>query len=132
MSVRLQGAIKWGMASGARKTTSRRRDPILSRLREARMATPTPEYAPRRPGIFVLLFWSALAAALATWAFDLFGDGQRFGVLPVPVTAIALEISWLLLPWDPRTGTRRKALALSFFAATFALSQTTGSAVASG
>jgi len=82
--------------------------------------------ASRRPGIFVLLFWSALAAALATWAFDLFGEGRRFGLVPVSVAAVALIAAWLLLPWDPRTDARRKLLALSFFvAAAFALPQTT-------
>ena len=82
--------------------------------------------ASRRPGIFVLLFWSALAAALATWAFDLLGEGRRFGLVPVSVAAVALIAAWLLLPWDPRTDARRKLLALSFFvAAAFALPQTT-------
>jgi signal transduction histidine kinase len=114
------------MASGTHKTTPRER--IRAWLREARAAAPLPESigAPQRPGIFVLLFWSALAAALTTWAFDLFGEGRRFGLVPVSMTAAVLIVAWLLLPWDPRTDTRRKLLALSFFlAAAFALCQTT-------
>ena len=82
--------------------------------------------ASRRPGIFVILFWSALAAALATWAFDLFGEGRRFGLVPVSVTAVVVIMAWLLLPWDPRTDAHRKLLAISFFvAAAFALCQMT-------
>ena len=104
------------------------KDRIRAWLREARAAAPLPESigAPRRPGIFVLLFWGALAAALATWAFDLFGEGRRFGLVPVSVAAAVLMVAWLLLPWDPRTDARRKLLALSFFVvAAFALCQTT-------
>src|SRR5215217_5401394 len=115
------------MASEAHKTAPHR-DRIWAWLREARAMAPLPESigASPRPGIFVLLFWSALAAALATWAFDLFGEGRRFGLVPVSVAAVALIAAWLLLPWDPRTDARRKLLALSFFvAAAFALCQTT-------
>jgi len=47
-------------------------------------------------------------------------------LVPVSVAAVILIVSWLLLPWDPRTDARRKLLALSFFvAAAFALCQTT-------
>jgi signal transduction histidine kinase len=115
------------MVSGGSKKTSNR-DRIRAWLREPRAAAPlSKSLGPsRRPGIFVLLFWSALAAALATWAFDLFGEGRRFGLVPVAVTAVVLVAAWLLLPWDPRTGARRKLLGLSFFvAAAFALGQTT-------
>jgi signal transduction histidine kinase len=115
------------MVSGGSKKVSNK-DRIRAWLRDARAAAPLPERigASRRPGIFVLLFWSALAAALATWAFDLFGEGRRFGLVPVSVAAVILIVSWLLLPWDPRTDARRKLLALSFFvAAAFALCQTT-------
>jgi signal transduction histidine kinase len=115
------------MASGMHKTTSNR-DRIRAWLREARVAAPLPQSvgASRRPGIFVLLFWSALAGALATWAFDLLDEGRRFGLVTVTVAAVALIAAWLLLPWDPRTATRRKLVALCFFvAAVFALCQTT-------
>jgi signal transduction histidine kinase len=115
------------MVSGGSKKVSNK-DRIRAWLRDARAAAPLPERigASRRPGIFVLLFWSALAAALATWAFDLFGEGRRFGLVPVSVAAVILIVSWLLLPWDPRTDARRKLLALSFFvAAAFALCQAT-------
>src|SRR3712207_7881833 len=72
------------MVSGGSKKVSNK-DRIRAWLREARAAAPLPESigAPRRPGIFVLLFWGALAAALATWAFDLFGEGRRFGLVSV-------------------------------------------------
>src|ERR687897_2806146 len=115
------------MASGTHKTAPTR-DGIRAWLGEARVAAPLPQSigASRRPGIFVLLFWSALAGALATWAFDLLDEGRRFGLVPVSVAAVALIAAWLLLPWDPRTDARRKLLALSFFvAAAFALPQTT-------
>src|SRR5918993_5813733 len=104
------------MVSGGSKKMSNR-DRIRARLREARAAAPLWKSlgTSRRPGIFVLLFWSALAAALATWAFDLFGEGRRFGLVPVSVAAVALIAAWLLLPWDPRTDARHKLLALSFF-----------------
>ncbi len=87
------------MASGMHKTTSNR-DRIRAWLREGRAAAPLPEGigASRRPGIFVLLFWSALVSALATWAFDLFGEGRRFGLVPVSVATMALMAAWLLLP----------------------------------
>jgi signal transduction histidine kinase len=120
-------AVKWGMVSGRSKKASNK-DGIRALLREARAAAPLPERigASRRPGIFVLLFWSALAAALATWAFDLFGEGRRFGLVPVAVAALAMIVAWELLLWNPRTDARRKLLALSFFVATaFALCQTT-------
>src|SRR5918998_627336 len=115
------------MAFGTHKTTPNR-DHIRDRLREVKAAIPLPESpgTARRPGIFVLLFWSALAAALLTWTFDLFGEGRRFGLVPVAVATAALVAAWLLLPWDPRTGVRRKMAALCFFvAAAFALCQTT-------
>jgi len=115
------------MVSGGSKKASNR-DPIRAWLREARAAAPLSKSlgASRRPGIFVLLFWSALAAALATWAFDLFGEGRRFGPVPVTAAAVALAAAWLLLPWDPRTATRRKLLSFCFFvSAAFALCQTT-------
>src|SRR5215217_2815430 len=115
------------MASEAHKTAPNR-DRIWAWLREARALAPLPESigASPRPGIFVLLFWSALAAALATWAFDLFGEGRRVGLVPVSVAAVVLIVAWLLLPWAPRTDARRKLLSLSFFvAAVFALCQMT-------
>jgi signal transduction histidine kinase len=115
------------MSSGTQEAAPHR-DRIRAWLRESRAAATLPLSigASRRPGIFVLLFWSALAAALTTWAFDLFGEGRRFGLVPVSVTAAVLIAAWLLLPWDPRTDTRRKLLALSFFvAAAFGLCQTT-------
>jgi signal transduction histidine kinase len=114
------------VSRGSKKVSNR--DRIRAWLREARAAAPLPESigASRLPGVFVLLFWSALAAALATWTFDLFGEGRHFGLVPVLVAAVVLIVAWLLLPWDPRTDARRKLLALAFFvAAAFALCQAT-------
>ena len=120
-------AVKWGMASGAQRT-----DPNGNRvrawLREVRSAIDFSQIpgTPRRPGIFVLLFWSAVAVALLTWTFDFFGEGRRFGIVPVLAATVVLIAAWLALPWDPRTGGRRKILALAFFvAAAFAFCQTT-------
>lgn len=108
--------------------TAPKRHSIWDWLGEVRAASRLPEGVdtPRRPGIFVLLFWSALAVALLIWAFDLFDEGRRFGPVPVSVAAVTLISAWLLLPWDPRTGISRKLLGFSFFAAAaFALGQTT-------
>jgi signal transduction histidine kinase len=115
------------MASGTHKTAPSR-DRIRAWLREARVAAPLTQSigASRRPGIFVLLFWCTLAGALATWAFDLLDEGRRFGLETVTVAAVALIAAWLLLPWDPRSATRRKLVALLFFVASvFALCQMT-------
>ena len=80
----------------------------------------------RRPGIFVLLFWSTLTAALLTWTFDPLGDGPRFGPGAVGAAALALVAAWLALPWDRRSGGRHKLLAFSaFVGAAFALCHTT-------
>ncbi len=101
---------------------------IRARLRQARAAVTGAEGpgTARRPGIFVLLFWSALAAALLTWTFDLLGEGRRVGVVPVSAATVVLVAAWLALSWDPRTGGRRKLLALAFFiGAVFAFCQTT-------
>jgi signal transduction histidine kinase len=82
--------------------------------------------AVRRPGIFVLLFWSALAAALLTWTFDPLGDGRRFGPVPAAAATLALVAAWLALSWDPRGGGRSGRLALAgFVAAVFAFCQAT-------
>jgi signal transduction histidine kinase len=80
----------------------------------------------RRPGIFVLLFWSALTAALLTRIFDPLGEGPRFGPWAVGAAALALVAAWLALPWDRRSDARHKLLALGgFVGAAFALCHTT-------
>jgi signal transduction histidine kinase len=99
-----------------------------ARLRRWRAAVPLPETrgVARRPGVFVLLFWSALAAALLTRMFDPLGEGPRFGPGAVGAAALALVTAWLALPWDRRSGAGHKLLALgAFVSAAFALCHTT-------
>jgi signal transduction histidine kinase len=126
MNIHTNG-VKWDMASETHKTIPNRHR-VRAWLRDARAAVPLPESpgTARRPGIFVLLFWSAVTAALLVWVFDLFGEGRRLGILPVSVATAILVAAWMLLPWDPRATMRRKLLGLSFFAfAVFVLCQTT-------
>lgn len=81
-----------------------------------------------RPGIFALLFWSAMAATCASPVLNLFGESQSFGLLPAALAAVLLSAVWLALPWDPRVRPRRKLLAPAFLVAVFILGHVTGPA----
>lgn len=82
----------------------------------------------RRPGIFALLFWSAMVATCASPLLDLFGESQSFGLLPAVLAAGLLSAVWLALPWDPRASSLRKILAPAFLIAVFVLGHLTGPA----
>jgi signal transduction histidine kinase len=100
---------------------------VATRLRRGQTsASPSGADSVRRPGIFTLLFWTALVAALVTWNYNLLDEVRGYGPVPV-ASAVAVTIAaWSWLPWDPRTTGPRRLLALPLFAAAvFALCQTT-------
>lgn len=75
----------------------------------------------RRPAIFSLWFWSALAASYVIWAGDLADVGRGLGLVPGTLAAVVLAAVWLVLPWDPRASRRRKLAAPAFLVAVFAM-----------
>jgi signal transduction histidine kinase len=100
---------------------------VATRLRRGQTsASPDGPDSVRRPGIFVLLFWTALVAAVVTWNYDLLDEVRRYGPLPVASAAVVTIAAWSWLPWDPRTTGPRRLLALPLFAAAvFVLCHTT-------
>jgi signal transduction histidine kinase len=92
---------------------------LLRGVRRARTWPELPEGVDR-PAIFVLLFWSAWIATCAQ-AFGLFGRAPSFGVAPVAPALVALAVIWVVLPWNPGAGWRRKLAAPAFLAGTFAV-----------
>ena len=76
----------------------------------------------RRPGIFALLFWGALAMPFVSWGVAwYFSAGRPVGLVLAMLAACALTALWLLLPWDPRTSLRRKLAAPAFLAGVFVM-----------
>lgn len=80
-----------------------------------------------RPPVFAWAFWAALAATYARQAFDFFGEGGRYGLWLVTLSALALAVAWTVLPWDTDASVRRKLVAPVFLLAVFVFSQFTGS-----
>ncbi len=84
----------------------------------------------RRPAIFSLWFWVALAAGYAIWALDLLGTdpdngflgvGQGWDLVPGTLAMGVLAVVWLLMPWDPQADRRRRLAAPAFLLAVFAM-----------
>ena len=67
-----------------------------------------------RPAVFAWPFWAALAATFARQAFDFFGEGGRFGLGLVTLSALVLAAAWTVLPWEAGASARRK-LAVPIF-----------------
>ncbi len=77
----------------------------------------------RRPWIFAVLFWGALAASYLTHLLNVYlvavyGSPERgpepLGVLPATLGAAAVAGCWYVLPWDARVGRRWKLAAPAF------------------
>lgn len=80
----------------------------------------------RRPAIFSLWFWSALAASYLIWEAYPFDVGWGFDLVLATLAAGVLATVWLVLPWDPRASRRRKLAAPAFLASVFAMNQLFG------
>jgi signal transduction histidine kinase len=110
-----------------RERTAAPRERVATQLRRGpTAASPDGADSVGRPGIFVLLFWTALIAAVVTWNLNVLDEVRRYGAVPV-ASAVAVTIAaWSWLPWDPRTAGLRRLLALPLFAAAvFVLCQAT-------
>lgn len=80
-----------------------------------------------RPAVFAWPFWAALAATYARQAFDFFGEGGRFALGLVTLSALVIAAAWTVLPWEAGASARGKLAVPVFLLAVFVFSQVTGS-----